>query len=143
LGSDPRTGTGVRPHLYGWTRGYCPFCGSWPVLIEAYGGAQTLRCSYCAFGWTLDSRRCVYCANAGAEFVVAAPDVSQPQQRVELCGRCSGYTKVIDVTEPTPFPLLAIADLATITLDQGAMDRGYRRPEMFDLDSIEPRASTC
>ena len=126
-----------------WMRGYCPSCGSWPVLVEACGGEQTLRCSYCAFAWTLDSRRCVYCANAGEDFVVAAPDVTQPRQRVELCGRCSGYTKVIDVATPTPFPLLAIADLATITLDQGAMERGYRRPEMFDLDSIEPRTSTC
>ena len=126
-----------------WMRGYCPFCGSWPVFIEARPAAQTLRCSYCAFGWTLDSRRCVYCANTGEDFVTAAPDVNQPQRRVELCGRCSGYTKVIDVAESTPFPLLAIADLATIDLDQGAMERGYRRPEMFDLDAIEPRASTC
>jgi hypothetical protein len=50
---------------------------------------------------------------------------------------------VIDVQEPTPFPLLAIADLATISLDEGAMNRGYRRPELFDLDAIEPRTSAC
>ena len=48
------------------------------------------------------------------------------------------YTKVIDVATPTPFPLLAIEDLATMDLDQGAMERGYRRPELFDLDTIEP-----
>ena len=125
-----------------WSRGYCPFCGSWPVLIEALAGARTLRCSYCAFGWTLDARGCVYCSNSGEDFVIAAPDIAQPQHRVELCGRCSGYTKVIDVANPTPFPLLAIADLATIDLDRGAMERGYRRPELFDLDMIEPRTST-
>ena len=50
---------------------------------------------------------------------------------------------MIDVQEPTPFPLLAIADLATIELDQGAMDRGYRRPELFDLDAIEPPIAGC
>jgi hypothetical protein len=50
---------------------------------------------------------------------------------------------VIDVREPTPFPLLAIEDLATMQFDQGAMNRGYRRPELFDLDTIEPRTSTC
>ena len=121
-----------------WNRGYCPFCGSWPAFIEAHGGAHTLRCSYCALGWSLSSRRCVYCGNAAGDFVAAAPDVDQPQRRVELCGRCSGYTKVIDVQEPTPFPLLAIEDLATMNLDQGAMNRGYRRPELFDLDAIEP-----
>ena len=122
-----------------WDRGYCPFCGSWPAFIEANDGAHTLRCSYCALGWSLHSHRCVYCGNAGEDFVAAAPDVSRPQRRVELCGQCSGYTKVIDVQEPTPFPLLAIADLATMNLDEGAMARGYRRPELFDLDAIEPR----
>ncbi len=126
-----------------WDRGYCPCCGSWPAFIEAHGTARTLRCSYCALEWTMKSHRCVYCGNAGDDFVAAAPEVSEPQRRVELCGRCSGYTKVIEAQEPTPFPLLAIADLATIVLDQGAMDRGYRRPELFDLDAIEPRTSTC
>jgi FdhE protein len=124
-----------------WDRGYCPCCGSWPAFIEAHNNTHTLRCSYCALGWSLASHRCVYCANSGEDFVTAAPEVSQPQRRVELCGRCSGYTKVIEVREPNQFPLLAIADLATMNLDQGAMDRGYRRPELFDLDAIEPRTS--
>jgi len=124
-----------------WHRGYCPFCGSWPAFIEAHGGTRALRCSYCALEWALASNGCVYCGNAGSDFVAAAPDVQQPQRRVELCGQCSGYTKVIDVDDPTPFPLLAIEDLATVGLDQGAMDRGYRRPELFDLDTIEPRTS--
>jgi len=102
-----------------------------------------LRCSYCASDWALRSHSCAYCRNDGEDFVSAAPDVNAPQQRVELCGRCSGYTKVIDVRQPTPFPLLAIEDLATLHLDQGAMDRGYRRPELFDLDKIEARTFTC
>jgi Protein involved in formate dehydrogenase formation len=119
-----------------WNRGYCPFCGSWPAFIESHGDTHTLRCSYCALDWTLTSRRCVYCGNAGSDFVAAAPDVSAPERRVDLCGQCSGYTKVIAVPGPTPFPLLAIQDLATMNLDQGAMNRGYRRPELFDLDAI-------
>jgi FdhE protein len=126
-----------------WDRGYCPFCGSWPTFIEARDNAHVLRCSYCALGWSLQSHRCVYCGNAGEDFIAAAPDVNQPRCRVELCGQCSGYTKVIGVTQPAPFPLLAIADLATLNLDEGAMNRGYRRPELFDLDAIEPRRSTC
>ncbi len=136
-------GVGPPDPFFDWDRGYCPFCGSWPAFIEAHDGAHTLRCSYCALGWSLSSLRCGYCGNSGEDFVAAAPDVSRPQRRVELCGRCSGYTKVIDVREPTPFPLLAIADLATMHLDQGAMNRGYRRPELFDLDAMEPPTSGC
>lgn len=126
-----------------WNRGYCPFCGSWPAFVEAHERSHVLRCSYCAFGWSLSSHRCAYCGNAGDDFVEAAPDITQRQRWIQMCGRCSGYTKVIGVDDPTPFPLLAIADLATMSLDQGAMDRGYRRPELFDLDTIEPRTSAC
>jgi FdhE protein len=134
---------GSDPQAQDWNRGYCPFCGSWPVLIELTETARTLRCSYCALGWSLQSRRCVYCANAGEGFVAAAPDVSHPDQRVELCAACGNYTKVVETAEPTPFPLLAIDDLATMHLDRGAMDRGYGRPALLNLDSIEPRKSVC
>jgi FdhE protein len=113
------------------------------VLIEATNETRTLRCSYCALGWSLHTRRCIYCGNEGDGFVAAAPDVNRPQQRVELCSVCSSYTKVVETTEPTPFPLLAIDDLATMHLDRGAMDRGYQRPPMIDLNSIEPRKSVC
>ena len=140
-GSDPRTGTGVRPQ--DWDRGYCPFCGSWPVLIEVADSARILRCSYCALGWSLQSRRCIYCGNADEGFIAAAPDLNHPEQRVELCAACGNYTKVVERAEPTPFPLLAIDDLSTIHLDRGAMDRGYRRPALINLDSIEPRKSVC
>ena len=126
-----------------WDRGYCPFCGSWPVFIETQRDARTLRCSYCALDWAISTKRCVYCDNAGSDLVAAAIDVNAPERRVELCGRCSGYTKAIAVSDLTPFPLLAILDLATMNLDEGAMSRGYRRPGLFDLDAIDPPTSTC
>ena len=122
----------------GWDRGYCPCCGSWPVLIESIADLGTLRCSYCTLGWRLGSRRCVYCGHSGDQFIVAAPDLERPERAVELCGACGGYTKVIRVEAATPFPLLAVDDLATMDLDRGAMERGYGRPEMFDVSAIEP-----
>jgi FdhE protein len=126
-----------------WDRGYCPFCGSWPAFMESRHGSHTLRCSFCALAWELQTHRCIYCGNTGDDFVSAAPDMNRGQWRVELCARCGNYTKVIDVTEATPFPLLAIEDLASMDLDQAVMERDYRRPELFDLDSIEPIKSRC
>ena len=146
LGSAPlahHLSGSLRGSVGQWDRGHCPFCGSWPALVEYYSGAYTLRCSYCSLGWALQTHRCAYCRNDGDDFIAAAPDISRPQRRVELCGRCSGYTKVIEVEGPIPFPLVAVADLATMDLDEGAMSRGYRRPELFDFDTIEPRTSTC
>jgi len=132
---------GLESHLGDWDRGYCPVCGSWPVLIESIDGSRQLRCSFCALAWALRSHRCIYCGNAGEDFVAAAPDVNRGQRRVELCAACASYTKVFEVSELTPFPLLAIEDLASIDLDRGAMERRYARPELYDLDAIEPLKS--
>lgn len=121
--------------LRDWNHGYCPCCGSWPVFIELLDGSRVLRCSFCAAPWELHSHGCIYCGNAGDDFVAAAPDVSRKNRRVELCRACGSYTKVIEVSEPTPFPLLAIEDLASMDLDVGAMSREYRRPTLCDLES--------
>jgi FdhE protein len=139
----------LKAALGGWDRGYCPCCGSWPAFIETLPGRRSaareggLRCSYCAATWELTSQRCVYCANNDDRFVVAAPEMDRPGRRVELCGACGGYTKVMAAEVLTPFPLIAIDDLATMDLDEGAMRRGYHRPDLFDLDTIDPLTSEC
>ena len=118
--------------------------GSWPVFRACVAGSDLLRCSDWAATWGLSSHRCVYCATHDGRVISAAPDVTQPGRRVELCGVCGSYTKVIDAASPTPFPLTAIEDLATMDLDQGAMARGYYRPDLFDLDAIDPPTTpTC
>jgi hypothetical protein len=132
---------GVGPVLRAWQHGYCPCCGSWPVFIELYEHTRALRCSFCAASYPGPSgpagerlsRQCIYCGNSGEHFFVAAPDVAQPNRRVELCGACGSYTKAIEVSAPTPFPLLAIEDLATTDLDVGAMSREYRRPSLREF----------
>src|SRR5205823_4722977 len=118
----------LKTALGGWNRGYCPCCGSWPAFIEA---GCLLRCSYCAASWALNSRRCLYCGNNDDRFIVAAPDMARADRCLELCGRCRGYIKALEVA--SPFPLIAIDDLASMDLDEGAMRLGYHRPDLFDL----------
>lgn len=129
--------TDVQSALERWDRGYCPACGSWPALIEMRDGRRHLRCSFCAASWGMLSYRCIYCGDDSEHFVAAAPDLEQKDRRLELCGRCGSYTKVIGVVSPTPFPLVAIEDLATLDLDRAAMERGYARPPLVELDGAE------
>jgi FdhE protein len=131
------------PKRGSWDRGYCPSCGSWPTFIELVGDSRDLRCSFCAATWQLASHRCVYCGNAGSDFVTAAPDLMRSNRLVELCSACGNYTKALRVRDPARFPLLAIDDLATTDLDHAAMDRDYRRPPLIDLNQIEPLTRTC
>jgi FdhE protein len=114
--------------LDGWTQGYCPLCGSWPTLIEALEGTSVLRCSFCAYAWTLAEPGCVYCGDIGPTFVTSAPDASRPDRRLETCGSCRSYVKAIDVDELSPFPLGPIADLETMDLDVITMKQGFQRP---------------
>jgi FdhE protein len=125
----------VSTALDAWSHGYCPSCGSWPALAEVVTGRRLLRCSFCALAWGLPSRACIYCGEAGDPFVTAAPDERRQDRRLELCNRCRGYLKAVDVPELSPFPLLAITDLATMDLDMGAMERGYNRPALKDFSS--------
>jgi FdhE protein len=119
--------------LAGWAHGYCPACGSWPALAEVVGGHRVLRCSFCAAAWELNTYACVYCGEDGEAFVTAAPDEQRKDRRVEVCAACAAYLKTVDVSDLSPFPLLAIADLETMDLDAAAMERGYSRPPLKEF----------
>jgi FdhE protein len=118
----------LRAALDRWSHGYCPLCGSWPVLVEDLAGIRRLRCSFCAAGWSLTSKGCLYCGETGDRFSVVMPDPQQPRRTIETCDACRGYTKVVEAESSLPFPLLALADLESMDLDIAAMQRGFARP---------------
>ena len=120
---------GVRQAVAGWSRGTCPACGNWPALAEFFG-ERLHRCAYCAAVWRIESRGCTYCGEQGEHSRTIAIDRGHPGKRLEVCRRCGGYLKTIDVASPAPFPLLAIEDFATADLDRAAAAHGFRRPAL-------------
>ena len=117
----------VREALERWGQGYCPACGSWPALAEFFFGERLLRCAFCAATWRLEGGRCAYCAADGEEFRTIVIDQEQPGRRLEACRACGGFLKTLDVDLVTPFPLVAIEDLASSDLDQAALHHGFKR----------------
>jgi FdhE protein len=117
----------VREAVAAWSRGTCPACDNWPALAEFFFGERLHRCAFCAAAWRLESRGCTYCGEAGEHFRTVPVDRVRPGRRLEVCRRCGGYLKTIDVARPTPFPLLAIEDFATGDLDRAALAHGFRR----------------
>jgi len=129
-------GTGaLQSALEAWNRGYCPACGSWPAVAEVVSGHRTLRCSFCSSAWELTTYACIYCEERGEAFVTAAPNEERKDRRVEVCSRCNGYLKTVDVPGLSPFPLLSISDIETTDLDVAAMEHGYARPALKDFGS--------
>ncbi len=117
----------VREALERWDQGYCPACGSWPALAEFFFGERMLRCAFCACTWRQSLDQCAYCQEAGEAFTTVVPDRSRPGRRLELCRTCGGFLKTLDVERVTPFPLVAIEDLASSDLDQAALHHGFKR----------------
>ena len=123
---------GVREAVARWSRGTCPACGNWPALAEFFFGERLHRCAYCAAAWRIESRGCTYCGEHGEHFRTIPIDRGRPGKRLEVCRRCGGYLKTIDVASPAPFPLLAIEDFATADLDRAAVAHGFRRTALQD-----------
>ena len=87
-------------------------------LAAAFARTLTPDCSI---------ERCTYCGEQGDRYTRVVPDRERPGRRLELCRACGGFLKTLDVEVVTPFPLLAIEDLASSDLDQAAVHHKFKR----------------
>jgi FdhE protein len=111
-----------------WEAGYCPTCGSWPLLAELRGLEQDrfLRCGLCASSWPFPRLACPYCDCRDHQqlgfFHIEGED---SRYRAATCDACRGYVKTTFTLTTLPAPRLLVTDLATLHLDLAAADRGY------------------
>jgi FdhE protein len=116
------------PAPAGWGRGYCPVCGSWPLLGEFRGLEQVrvLRCGLCAAGWEYPRLGCPYCGTRDHERLgFLHVEGEESQRRAATCAECRGYVKMVATLTPLSAPGLLAADAATLHLDLAAAVRGY------------------
>jgi len=113
-----------------WEQGYCPVCGSWPLLGEHRGLDQTrfLRCGLCAAEWAIDRLRCPYCGSRDHQDLSYLHVEGEDQRRAVTCESCRGYIKLLASLTPIPPAELAVYDVATLHLDLVALERGYMAP---------------
>jgi hypothetical protein len=126
------SGAALKRSLHDWTQGYCPACASWPGVGEIVNDRRVLRCSFCACGWVPAPNVCIYCGDPRVTWVPDSIDVPSGR-RIESCGACAGYLKSIRLDALSPFPLVAVSDLATAELDLMAMQAGLVRPPMREF----------
>ncbi len=114
-----------------WTPGYCPTCGSWPLLGEFRGLEQTryLRCGLCAASWEFPRLRCPFCETRDHEQLgYFHVEGEEARYRAATCAACGGYVKMVTTLSALGEPHLLVADLATMHLDLAAAERGYSTP---------------
>ena len=108
----------------------CPFCQQRPaagVLRDAgQGTRRALVCGLCFTEWGFER---IVCPACGERKFDALPVYTAEQvggARIDGCDSCGVYLKTIDAsTDGRAVP--EVDDLATITLDLWARERGYRR----------------
>jgi FdhE protein len=113
-----------------WPHGFCPICGSWPILGEFRGLEQVrfLRCGLCAAAWEFPRLRCPFCDNTDHRQLGYLHQDGDEGKRAATCDACHGYVKMVTALTPLTPPRLLVADVATLHLDLIASERGYAAP---------------
>ncbi len=83
-------------------------------------------CGDCLTTWPFPRVTCAYCEETAPHNLPYYSTTEVPNVRVDCCDRCMHYIKSIDLTKDRrPIPL--VDELAAITLDLWAQERGYAK----------------
>jgi len=111
-----------------WDSGSCPVCGAVATLGELRDNnlEKHLRCNRCGAGWRASRLQCHICENEDHRTLGFLYIEDKPGNvRVDVCDHCKGYLKVITTFSPITPEMIAIEDLATLSLDYAAQKSGY------------------
>ena len=108
----------------------CPFCQQRPVagvLRDAgQGTRRALVCGLCFTEWPFERIGCPSCGERRFDALPVYTAEQMSGARVDGCDSCGVYLKTLDASKDnTVVP--EVDDLATLTLDLWARERGYRR----------------
>ena len=109
-----------------WLKGYCPICGSPPVLsiLEGSGG-RSLICSFCWHPWSVQRVFCPYCENRDGKTQHYFYNEGEKEFRVELCDGCKKYLKALDSRETERMIYPPLEQISSLHLDYKARELGY------------------
>jgi len=116
-------------NLKQWLRGYCPICGSRPLMSEFNAeGLREYLCSFCGFEWPGERLKCPFCENSDHTKLHYFYAEGDEAYRVDICDACNQYIKTVDSRKLDYEPDLGLEDIVTIHLDILASEKGFKRP---------------
>ena len=133
-----------------WTQGYCPVCGSLPVIatldkrvfeeknafLAGGGGKKRLHCGLCASSWTFRRSTCPSCGKQGNEVMeILRESGNADGERLDWCVHCKTYCPVVDLRERESVPDMDAMALGMLHLDIAASRKGLRplRPSFWNM----------
>jgi formate dehydrogenase maturation protein FdhE len=114
----------------GSARMQCPRCAGLPVaavLREAgHGSKRFLLCALCLTEWECLRIVCTACGEEQFDKLPVYTAEQFPHVRIDACDRCHHYIKTIDLTKDG-HAVPCVDDIASVSLDLWARERGYTR----------------
>jgi FdhE protein len=110
-----------------WKKGYCPVCGSFPVLsyLKENEGQRWLMCGLCSHEWHFMRTQCPFCENEDPKKSELCFVEGREYERAEMCHQCKRYLVGIDMRKyPYDFiPEVTVAGM--MYLDILAQEKGF------------------
>ena len=109
-----------------WLKGYCPICGSAPILSIIEGeGARNLICSFCWHTWSVKRVYCPFCDSSDNKDLHYIFSDEEKGLRVDLCDKCNKYLKTLDTREADRLIYPPLEQVSTLHLDIKARKEGF------------------
>jgi FdhE protein len=109
-----------------WLKGYCPICGSPPVLSILDGvGDRSLVCSFCWHPWSVNRVFCPFCENRDSKSLHYFFNEEEKEFRVDLCDYCKKYLKTLDSRQTERMIYPPLEQISSLHLDYQAKEKGY------------------
>lgn len=104
----------------------CPVCGEPARLaILEDEGKKVMTCPRCLAHWEAKRIECAHCGNDDHQTIQFLTIEGDSSSQIQVCEKCTGYIKVIDIRQYLSKPSAAMLDLNSIHLDFVAQDQGY------------------
>ena len=109
-----------------WLKGYCPICGSAPILSILEGeGARSMICSFCWHQFSLKRGTCPFCDNSDNKDLHYFYSEEEKDLRVDLCDKCNKYLKTLDTRKVERLIYPPLEQVSTLHLDIKAREEGF------------------
>jgi FdhE protein len=109
-----------------WLKGYCPICGSVPILSILEGeGARSLICSFCWHAWPAKRVACPFCGCSDNQDLHYFFTEEETDLRVDLCDNCNRYLKTVDTRSADRLIYPPLEQVSTLHLDIKAREEGF------------------
>ena len=121
---------GEPPPAPGSTPMRCPRCAALPVAAvlreEGHGARRFLLCALCLREWECLRIVCPFCGEQDFDKLPVYTAEQFAHVRIDACDRCHHYVKTVDLTKDG-LAVPCVDDLASVSLDLWAGERGYMR----------------